>query len=115
MPVRKEELKSKVSKQAATKQAPEPEQEATKQDPEPEQEATNQDLEPEQEVTKQAPEPEQEASAPKKAVITAPNSNYCGIIGGVGFVSGKAELENTEENMRMLHWFKDNGYEVYYV
>lgn len=80
MPVRKEELKSKVSKQAATKQ-----------------------------------EPEQEASAPKKAVITAPNSNYCGKIGGVGFVSGKAELEVTDENMRMLHWFNDNGYEVSYV
>ena len=104
MPVRKEELKSKVSKQAATKQAPEPEQEATKQAPEPEQEAT-----------KQNPEPEQEASAPKKAVITAPNSNYCGKIGDVGFVSGKAELEVTDENMRMLHWFNDNGYEVSYV
>lgn len=51
----------------------------------------------------------------KKAVINAPNSNYCGKVGGVNFVNGKAELDISGENMRMLHWFKENGYQVGYV
>lgn len=56
----------------------------------------------------------EETTAPVKAVITAPNENYCGKIGGVGFVSGRAELEVKDENIRMLNWFRDNGYTVTY-
>lgn len=74
------------------------------------------------EIPEQAePEPEvveQESKVavhPKTAVITAPNTDYCGKIGGVGFAAGKAELELKEENTRMLHWFQDNGYEVTYI
>lgn len=58
---------------------------------------------------------QEKAPVPVKAVITAPNENYCGKIGGVGFAAGKAELELKEENTRMLHWFQDNGYEVTYI
>ena len=58
---------------------------------------------------------QEEATIPTKAVITAPNKDYCGKIGGVGFAAGKAELELKEENNRMLNWFQDNGYEVAYI
>lgn len=69
------------------------------------------------ELTEQDIEMSEQEKAPVlvKAVITAPNENYCGKIGGVGFAAGKAELELKEENTRMLHWFQDNGYEVTYI
>lgn len=71
-----------------------------------------------EEVKQEPAEQEQPAQeAPEqteKAVISAPNSNYCGNVGGVNFTNGKAELEISGENMRMLHWFKENGYQVGY-
>lgn len=60
--------------------------------------------------------PEQEeVKGPVKVMITAPNENYYGKIGGVCFAAGRAELEVNDENTRMLNWFRDNGYEVSYI
>lgn len=77
--------------------------------------AASEELKMVEETIEKAVEEEAAATVLTKAVITANNANYYGKIGGVNFAAGKAELELTEENDRMLHWFMNNGYSISYV
>jgi hypothetical protein len=42
------------------------------------------------------------------AIIKAPNQEYTGLSAGVTFING---VGNTD-NMHLIEWFKENGYEV---
>lgn len=47
-----------------------------------------------------------------RVAIVAPNRTYQGVIGGIVFVDGRAEIPVTSETDRMLRWFRENGYTV---
>lgn len=45
---------------------------------------------------------------PKKYVVKTPVKNFCGVVAGVQFAYGKAEVYEGW----VLNWFKEKGYEV---
>jgi len=57
-------------------------------------------------------EPVAAVKTDRVAIVTAPNRTYQGVIGGIVFADGRAEIPVTSETDRMLRWFRENGYTV---
>ncbi len=60
------------------------------------------------EVEKAVKKTEEKEAKPKKYLVETPVKGFCGVVAGVHFAYGKAEVYEGH----ILNWFKRKGYKV---